>query len=72
MTPKIRLEGNGWNWKEVKKMMKESLELSEELGQTSLYVPKGNPAKLGYGRFKPRVNRLTDGDIIGDQPEEGQ
>ena len=72
MTSKVRLEGKDWNWNEMKKRMKESLELSEELGQTFLYVPKGNPAKLDYGRFKTRVNRLSDGDNISDQLEEGQ
>ena len=71
MQTKIRLEGEDWNWKEMKRMMKESLELSEEHGPTGLYVPKGNPTKLDY-RFKPfRANRLGDTDEVSEHSEQG-
>ena len=70
MTSKIRLEGNDWNWKEMKRRMKESLELTEELRPASLYVPKGNPTRVSYGKFKPRLNRLRETDNTSEQSEE--
>ena len=43
--------------------MGDVLEMSLEPGPTSLFVPKGNPTKLDYGRFRPsRANGLGDVD----------
>ena len=54
----------------MKRRMKESMELTEELGSTSLYVPKGNPTRLDYGRFKSRVSRLHEADSTSEELEE--
>ena len=63
VTSKIVMEGKDWNWKEMKKRMKEAQELNLEQTPKGLYVPKGNPTRLDYGRFRPsRVNRLGDAD----------
>ena len=65
MASKIRMEGFKWNWKIMRNKMRESLEISEEVGASSLYVQKGNPSRLDYGRFRPRVNRLHDTENTG-------
>ena len=70
MASKIRMEGFKWNWKQMKNKMRESLEISDEMGSATLYVQKGNPSKLDYGRFRPRLNRLYDTENVGDQQEE--
>ena len=71
MAQQIRLEGKDWGWKDMKKKMRESMEISEEIGSTSLFVPRGNTTKLEYQKFKPMVNTITDADN-GEGQEEGE